>query len=134
MSTPRPVEAFYSKIWNDGDLSAASELLSEGFSFRGSLGSELRGRNAFTEYVQSVRAALADYHCEVLDCVAEGNQAFAKMLFSGIHVAPFRGHQPTRKSVHWLGAALFTFDGDVINELWVLGDLVGLDAVLQSNA
>jgi predicted ester cyclase len=134
MSTPSPIEAFYSRIWNDGDLSAASELLSEGFSFRGSLGSELQGRDTFAEYVRSVRGVLADYHCEILDCVTEGNKAFAKMRFSGIHVAPFRGHQPTRKSVHWLGAALFTFDGKVISELWVLGDLVGLDAVLQSNA
>ena len=134
MSTPSAVEAFYARIWNGGDLSAASELLSEGFSFRGSLGSELQGRDTFTEYVRSVRVALADYHCEILDCVTEENKAFAKIHFSGIHVAPFRGHQPTRKSVHWLGAALFTFDGTVISELWVLGDLVGLDAVLQSNA
>lgn len=134
MSTPSPVEAFYSRIWNDGDFSAASVLLSEGFSFRGSLGSELQGRDTFTEYVRLVRGALADYHCEILDCVTEGNKAFAKIHFSGIHVAPFRGHQPTRKSVHWLGAALFTFDGKVISELWVLGDLSGLDAVLQSNA
>ena len=57
MSTPSLVKAFYSRIWNDGDLSAASELLSEGFSFRGSLGNDLQGRDTFTKYVQSVRGA-----------------------------------------------------------------------------
>ena len=134
MSTPTLVETFYSRIWNDGDLAVASELLGEGFSFRGSLGSEVRGRDAFTTYVRSVRGAFADYHCEILDCVAEGDKAFAKMRFSGVHVAPFRGYKPTGKSVHWLGAALFIFDRKVIAELWVLGDLVGLDAVLKSNA
>jgi predicted ester cyclase len=81
-----------------------------------------------------VRGALAGYHCEILACVAEGNKAFAKMRFSGVHVAPFRGYQPTGRPVHWLGAALFLFDGEVIAELWVLGDLAGLDAVLQANA
>jgi predicted ester cyclase len=94
---------------------------------------EMRGRNAFEDYVRSVRDALAGYHCEILDCVAEGSKAFAKMRFSGVHVAPFRGFHPTGKSVHWLGAALFFFDHQEIAELWVLGDLAGLDAVPQAN-
>lgn len=134
MSTPSLVEAFYSRIWNQGDLAATSDLLSKEFCFRGSLGVELRGSDAFGDYVRSVRAALADYHCEILDCVAEQDRAFAKMRFSGIHVAPFRGYQPTGRPVHWLGAALFLLDGELISELWVLGDLVGLDGVLQANA
>jgi predicted ester cyclase len=134
MSTPSLVEAFYSRIWNQGDLAATSDLLSKEFCFRGSLGVELRGSDAFGDYVRSVRGALADYHCEILDCVAEQDRAFAKMRFSGIHVAPFRGYQPTGRPVHWLGAALFLLDGELISELWVLGDLVGLDGVLQANA
>jgi steroid delta-isomerase-like uncharacterized protein len=134
MSIPNLVDAFYTRIWNEGDLAAASDLLSDQFCFRGSLGSELRGRDAFRDYVGSVRSALADYHCDILDCVAEGNKAFAKMRFGGVHVARFRGFQSSGKPVHWLGAALFRFDGTVIDELWVLGDLAGLDAILQENA
>src|SRR5215472_10909468 len=103
MSTPRLVENFYLRIWNQGDLAATSDLLSTQFCFRGSLGVELRSLDAFRDYVQSVRAALADYHCEILDCVTEHNRAFAKMRFSGIHVAPFRGYQPTGRPVRWLG-------------------------------
>jgi steroid delta-isomerase-like uncharacterized protein len=134
MSTPLLVEAFYKRIWDAGDLAAASELLSEVFCFRGSLGREMRGRDAFLEYVRSVRGALTDYRCDIIDCVAERNKAFAKMRFGGIHVAPFRGYEPTGKPVQWLGAALFQFDAGCIAELWVLGDLAGLDAVLQKNA
>jgi hypothetical protein len=33
-----------------------------------------------------------------------------------------------------LGAALFVVDGKVISELWVLGDLIALDALLRENA
>jgi predicted ester cyclase len=134
MSTPTLVEAFYTRIWNQGDLAAASGLLGKEFCFRGSLGVELRGSAAFADYVRSVRVALADYHCEILDCVTEGSRAFAKMRFSGIHAAPLRGYQPTGKPVHWLGAALFLFDAGLIAELWALGDLVGLDAILEANA
>jgi len=131
MSTPRLVEQFYTRIWNAGDLNAASDLLAADFAFRGSLGTELSGHNAFKEYVRLVRDSLSDYQCEILACVAEGERAFAKMRFSGRHTASFRGYEPTGKTVHWLGAAFFRFEGDRIAEVWVLGDLAGLDALLE---
>lgn len=133
MSIPRPVEAFYGRVWEAGDLDAVSELLSDDFLFRGSLGAEMRGHDAFKEYARTVRAALAQYHCEILACVTETNHAFAKMRFSGIHVGTFRGYEPTGQPVSWLGAALFRFEHGLIAELWVLGDLTGLDAVLKAN-
>jgi predicted ester cyclase len=134
MSNPPLVASFYERIWNAGDGTAVPELLSSQFSFRGSLGMQLTGHAAFWEYVCGIRAALAHYHCEILECVAEGQQAFAKMRFSGIHVGAFRGYRPSGRAVHWEGAALFRFDAGRIRELWVLGDLVGLDALLESNA
>ena len=94
----------------------------------------MRGREEFKMYVHAIRSALADYRCEILSCVAEGDQAFSKMRFSGRHIARFRGYEPTDKIVHWLGAALFRFENSVIAELWVLGDLAGLDALLQAQA
>jgi steroid delta-isomerase-like uncharacterized protein len=134
VSTPPLVSAFYERIWNDGDLDAAESLVAPGLSFRGSLGTELRGRDAFLEYVGSVRSALSDYHCQIVDCVAEGDGAFARMRFSGLHTAPFRGYPPTGQEVSWAGAALFHFAGGVITRVWVLGDLAGLDMLLAGQA
>jgi predicted ester cyclase len=128
------VRAFYERIWNAGETGAAVELLAADFCFRGSLGPEMRGRDAFCEYVRSVRSPLGGYRCDILDCVTEGAQAFAKMRFSGLHIGPFRGFAPTGKSVQWLGAALFRVHGPLITELWVLGDLISLDATLKANA
>ena len=133
MTVPTPVQRFYEELWNTGALHVAPELLSDSFRFRGSLGTESTGPEAFLTYVQSVRAALADYRCEILTCVTEGDQAFAKMRFSGRHVAEFRGFAPTGHVVSWLGAAHFQFDGEKIAELWVLGDLAGLDAMLTAH-
>jgi predicted ester cyclase len=134
VSTPPLVRAFYERIWNAGDLDAAEGLLAPGLSFRGSLGAELRGRDAFLDYVRSVRSALSGYHCEIVDCVAEMDRAFARMQFSGRHAAPFRGFAPTGREVGWAGAALFRFADEVIADLWVLGDLAGLDALLAEQA
>jgi steroid delta-isomerase-like uncharacterized protein len=134
MSTPTLVTDFYERIWNAGDEQAAATLLADDFVFRGSLGSESRGRDAFLDYVRSVRGSLEGYRCDILDCVSEDERAFARMLFSGRHVGPFRGRRPTGKQVEWHGAALFSFQAGVIAELWVLGDLNGLDEVLRTNA
>ena len=133
MSTPQLVEWFYEDIWNAGDENVA-RLLATDFVFRGSLGTPARGHAEFLNYVRSVRDSLADYHCEVLECVTEHPKAFARMRFSGVHVAPFRGFAPTGMPVQWNGAALFTFRDDHISEVWVLGDLVSLEEVLRENA
>jgi hypothetical protein len=66
--------------------------------------------------------------------MSEGQQVFVQMRFCGIHVGAFRGHRPAGRPLHWEAAALFRFAAEPIRELSVLGDLVGLDSWLKSNA
>src|ERR1039458_4671904 len=65
MTTPSLVIDFYQRIWNAGNQPAVSELLSEEFVFRGSLGPEMRGRARFWDYVREIRSVLANYRCDV---------------------------------------------------------------------
>ncbi|HEY2613684.1 MAG TPA: ester cyclase [Reyranella sp.] len=133
--TPRQaVEAFYDRVWNRGDKAAIPELIHDDFTFRGSLGPTMTGHAAFSTYVDGVTEALADYRCTILDVVSEGERAFARMRFEGIHRAPFLGLAPTGRRLAWAGAALFTLKSDKIVDLWVLGDLQGLREQLQRNA
>ena len=39
----------------------------------------------------------------------------------------------TGKPIHWVGAAFFQFQNDTIAQVWVLGDLIALDALLEEN-
>src|ERR1700722_19253639 len=110
MSTPNLVQDFYQRIWNTGEAKALPELLTADFEFRGSLGAEMQGHAAFWTYVCSVRKALDQYRCDILECVTENPQAFARMRFSGIHADDFRGYAPTGPRVHWEGAAHFRFE------------------------
>lgn len=133
--TPKDlVHAFYADIWNDGDLSRIDDLLAKDLIFRGSLGPEMRGRDSFRDYVAMVRGALADYRCDIEDLVCEGERAFARMLFSGRHVAEFMGFPATGRTVEWSGAALFTCADARIVSLWVLGDVHGLIRLLQAQS
>jgi steroid delta-isomerase-like uncharacterized protein len=120
------VRRFYEEIWNRPDMSVIPEILAAGITFRGSLGSVKTGHVQFADYVQSVTDALADYRCDIENLVAESDQVVARMMFSGLHRAPFLGYSPTGRRVAWPGAAFFTFDKGLVSELWVLGDLHSL--------
>ncbi len=120
------VRRFYDEIWNQGDLSASAELCQPDMKFRGSTGERMQGVDAFASYVRQVRSALADYRCDIVELVAEGNKLCARMQFGGIHVGEFLGFAPTSRHLHWAGSAFFVFVEGKIADLWVLGDLNGL--------
>ncbi len=126
------VRRFYRDVWNAHDRAATAELLCEDFRFRGSLGRESEGLEAFAEYVDSVHESLGDYHCEIEEMVSDGDRSFARMTFSGIHRGPLLGHPPTGKRVTWSGAALFHARGEKLESLWVLGDLDSLREQLRA--
>ena len=128
------VESFYADIWNRHDKSKIPVLLCANFTFRGSLEQAKTGHEGFASYVDFVHEALDEYQCEILDLVIEEPKAFARMRFSGIHRADFFGFPPTGKHVEWEGAALFTFSGGQVADLWVLGDVHGLLKLLNRNA
>lgn len=127
------VEKFYRELWDAHDKTAIPAVLHEDFTFRGSLGQEKRGHDGFAEYVDMVHAALGEYRCTIEDIVVEDPKVFARMTFSGIHKEQFMGFAPTGKPVTWSGCALFTFTGDKISDVWVLGDLKALEQQLKRN-
>ena len=128
------VESFYADIWNRHDKQKIPALLCPDFTFRGSLGQAKTGHDGFGSYVDFVHEALGEYRCDILDLVIDEPKAFARMRFSGIHRGEFFGSQPTGKPLEWAGAALFTFSGGQVADLWVLGDIHGLLELLDRNA
>ena len=134
MPLPAPVDAFYERLWNRKDRSGLAEILHPEVTFRGSLGVVRTGHEAFWRYVLEVTGPLADYRCQELACVSEGERVFARMRFAGRHVGVFRGFPPTGAHVAWEGAALFRIQDGRITDVWVLGDLAGLDAQLERQA
>jgi predicted ester cyclase len=128
---PRQVMRFYDDIWNRRDVGAIPEVLSPSLTFRGSLGSVSTGHDAFKKYVEEVTTALGSYRCDVVALVAGDDKVAARMMFSGIHQGRFMDYQPTGALISWAGAAFFTFDDGMVEDLWVLGDLHQLHEQLR---
>jgi predicted ester cyclase len=125
------VERFYHRVWNKRDEIEAQRILDGSFNFRGSLGSELRGPDAFIAYMRSVNAALEDFTCRIDEVIASADRAAARMTFHGRHRGKFFGIGPTGREVRWSGAAFFKTRDSKIIELWVLGDIEAIRRQLE---
>jgi predicted ester cyclase len=126
------VRAFYEDLWDRADTSLIPALLHPDFTFRGSLGPVLVGHAEFAAYVEWVTGALGDYTSDVLALVEEGDRVAGKLRFHGLHRREMFGIAPTGRHVWWYGAPIFTFQGDRVRDLWVLGDIHGLTERLRA--
>ena len=123
---------FYKEMWDKADKTFIPHIFHQDFNFRGSLGPVLVGHDQFAGYVDMVTTALDAYTSDILDLVEEGNTVCGVVRFHGVHRAPLLGHPGTGRHVSSRGAPVFKFDGVMVRDLWVLGDLHGLIRQLAS--
>lgn len=128
------VRKFYKDMWDHADVSLIPEIFHPGFTFRGSLGPVLVGHEQFADYVRWVTDTLENYTTDILLMVEEGPRVMAKVRFHGLHRRPLFGQAPTGRHVWWNGAPVFTFEGDRVRDLWVLGDIHGLIGRMNEGA
>jgi steroid delta-isomerase-like uncharacterized protein len=120
------IRRFFDEMWNPWNFAKADELLAPDITFRGTLGSELMGRDAFRAYMRQVQAAFPDFHNTILQMTAEDDRVVARTFYRGTHRGEIFGVAPTGQAISYAGAAFFRIaDGKVI-EGWVLGDLLSL--------
>ncbi len=117
---------YYEELWNTWNFDAASKLLAPEIVFRGSLGTETRGRDAFCEYMRQVRRAFPDFHNSIIEMIAEGDEVVARLNYTGTHYGEIFGIAPTGRQISYQGAAFFRISDGLVSRGWVLGDLLSL--------
>jgi hypothetical protein len=86
------VRRFYEELWNEWKLDTASEIVIVDMRFRGSLGSDLVGREQFLRYVEQVRDAFPDWHNRIDEIIVSGNRVVTRMTWTGC--TRFTGRSP----------------------------------------
>lgn len=120
------IRRFFEEMWNPWNFAKVDELLAPDIVFKGTLGNELSGRDAFRTYMRKVQSAFPDFHNSIVQITAEDDRVIARTFYRGTHRGEIFGLAPTGKEISYAGAAFFRIrDGQVI-EGWVLGDLLGL--------
>lgn len=116
------IRRFYGELWNEWRLDIAAEIVAADVRFRGSLGSNLVGREEFLRYVNTVRSAFPDWHNQIDETIATGDRVVARMTWTGTHRGPLGEIEPTGARVEYDGAAFFRLSRRKIDEAWVVGD------------
>lgn len=131
MNKKEMVRGFFERVWNALDKASMGDFLHEDVTVRGSLGNNLKGFQELGEYVDRVHLVLGDFQGTVEAMVAEGDQVFAKMLYTATHTGELYDQPPTGRKIRWWGAALFTFEDGLITDVWVVGNQKALELQLQ---
>jgi steroid delta-isomerase-like uncharacterized protein len=120
------VRRYYEDLWNRWDLSLTDALLSPNLTFRGSLGTEVRGIRAFRRYARTVWLAFPDFHNQIDDMIAEGDRVVARLTYTGTHRGEILGFVPTGRRVEYTGIALFRIAAGKIVDVYVVADRLSL--------
>jgi len=128
------VQRYYDELWNAWRLELVDEILAEDLHFRGSLGTQVDGREAFRAYLLGMRQALPDLHHEVELIIAEDDAAAARLLYTGTHEGNLLGLAGDGHRLSYQGATFFRMEHELIAELWTLGDMSTLRRQLMGTA
>lgn len=128
------VRRFYERLWNGWDDEAVDRTLAPEFTFRGSLGQETTGRDGWRAYRDRIRRGSADFHNEIVTLVVDGDNAAARLRYTGTHTGELLGRAPTGRAFSYTGAAFFAASDGLLTDAWVLGDLEHLREQLRPDA
>jgi predicted ester cyclase len=93
---------------------------------------EPRGPEGWRGYRDLIRAGSSDFHNDIRSLLVDGDRAAARLRYSGTHDGLLAGLPATGRRFTYAGAAFFTARAGKLAEAWVLGDLAGLRAQLNS--
>jgi steroid delta-isomerase-like uncharacterized protein len=125
------VRRFIEEVWNDGNLDAIDELISEDHIDHdpGREGTP-PGREGMRAFVQMYRAAYPDAHIELGEMVAEGDLVAGNWTATGTHQGELMGIAPTGRSINISGMGMDRVHDGQIVESWGNYDALGMLAQL----
>ena len=127
------IARFYGDMWNRWDDAAVDQVLDADFTFRGSMGTETHGRDGWRSYRDMIRRGAPDFRNDVVEVIADGDRAAARLLYTGHHQGPLAGMPASGRRFEYAGAAFFTSRHGRLFSAWVLGDLDSLRRQLRTD-
>ncbi|MEW5871015.1 MAG: ester cyclase family protein [Chloroflexota bacterium] len=118
-------QRFIEEVWNQGKLEVADEIFHPQATSP-SAPQLPTGGEGVKVIASMFRNAMPDYHIEIIDLLADGNQVLARFKQSGTQTGELMGIPPTGKKVSWGEIGILRFAGGQVVESWYNVDLLGL--------
>lgn len=117
----RWVEAF-----NEGNLDAVDELLTDSYVRHDPNSPEVRGLEEEKQLIAMYRAAFPDLHFTLEDMVAEDDRVATRLGISATHKGELLGIPPTENRLSITAMEIYRLREGKIDEQWVNVDTLGM--------
>lgn len=120
------VQYTFERLFNQGELALADELVSADFLNHDAPPDAPRGPSGLRWIVTMLRTAFPDIHYDTLEVIAEDDKVAARTTMQGTHTGPFMSIPPTgRRFVQEQIHILRFVDGKAV-EHWAVRDDLGM--------
>ncbi len=120
------LQRFFEKIYNEGDLIIADELVVINYVNHNPAPGEAPGREGFKAFVGYLRRAFADLTIIIEEQVAEDDKVVTRYTIRGVQEGEFAGIPPTGKRIAVTAISIHRIDNGQIQESWLNWDALGM--------
>ncbi len=124
---------FWEEIFNDRNLAAIDEIFAPNWVYHGAGGHEVHGPEELKKFLSMYFKAFPDFHADIEDLFAEGNNVASRAICRGTHKGELMGIAPTNKQIEVPVIAISHLSDNQIVEDFELVDLFGLFQQLEIN-
>ncbi len=125
----------YDEVWNKGNIDYINVAVSPEFKDhppKRFVELPDRGRDALSESAATLRAAVLDYHDQMIQVVVEGDRVCYVGRITGTHTQPFLQMPASGNAINMLGITEYRLQDGKIVERWGILDGVGLIALASA--
>lgn len=119
----------YTEVWNKGNIDFINQVVSPDFKDHPPKRFEevpAGGRESLVEAVKNFRAAMPDFHDQMIQVTAEGDRVYYLGRMTGTHSAPYLQHPASGNKVNVLGISGFRLENGMVVERWGIYDVMGM--------
>ena len=119
----------YEEVWNRGNYDFVKVAVSPAFKDhppRRFFDVPIRGREALLEAATHFRAAIPDFHDQMIQCVAENDRVVYLGRITGTHTEKFFNFEGKGGKINVLGINYFRIQNGIIAERWGIFDVLGM--------
>ncbi|UCC16301.1 MAG: ester cyclase [Dehalococcoidales bacterium] len=118
----KALQRLINEAWNNGNLQAVEELVSQKFSYKDTLGNEFKGIDGYSRMVSNWRKAFPDCHYAHDLIIGEGDWISVIVSFTGTFTGELAKFQPNGKSVSWRTSGYYRWINGKLEEFIQFAD------------
>lgn len=129
------LKEFIRKVWDEGDVDAASDFIASAYTIHHDPGDPWEGMTldleGFKDRVRKSRAPFPDQHFDLQEVFENADSVAITWLWRGTHLGEIAGFPATGREITMSGATVYYFDGNSITGHWQVADRLSVFRQLQ---